>query len=304
MDGLDSVLNQTDLSSQSAWKSFYKLTKPTIAMLVVVTAAPSMLIASTELPSFTLMIATLFGTLLVAGSAGAFNQIVDIDIDRKMARTQKRPLPLGSLSLEKATIYAALIGVLGFCLLYFLANPLTAWISLSSHLFYVFVYTSFLKKRTVQNIVIGGAAGAVGPLIGWAAVANNLSSLPWLFFLLIFLWTPPHFWALAIKYKDDYAKANIPMLPCVKGVENTRFQILMYSALLVVLHGVFFAYSSISFICSLTMMVFGLVFLFYAGVLYIRKTNKDAMKLFIYSCFYMLLVFAVLLIDQIVLKII
>lgn len=275
---------------------YYKLSKPTITMLVVVTTVPGVLLASTQFPSWQLWLAVLLGTALSSASAATFNQVIDSGIDEKMRRTQQRPLPQGQLDQRSALIYGCLTGVLGTGILCAVTTPLASGVALAANLFYVLVYTAFLKRRTVQNIVIGGAAGAVGPLIGWAAVTGDLGLPAWVLFALIFLWTPPHFWALSLKYKDDYAQAGIPMLPVVYGDEITRRDIFLYSLTLLVPSGLLFMF------CEWPSAVFSLfltiVFVGKAWKLYRQHNNDSAMPLFHYSCIYLFLIFGAIGVER------
>ena len=283
--------------------SLLALTKPTISLLVVVTAIPVMLIAKPGYtPTVTLMLWTIIGTWSASASAATLNQYFDARIDSKMKRTASRPLPQKSVTHSGAVWFALVTLFIAMFVLIKYVNFLTAMIALLGHLFYVFGYTLFLKSRTTQNIVIGGAAGAIGPLIGWAAVNQTLTMTPWLFFLLIFLWTPPHFWALALKYKDDYASAGIPMLPVVKGEEYTRKQILLYTLSCYIpfvalycngVNGLVF--QSLSFILTS-------FFLYYAIKLYQLRTLPAAMKLFHYSCLYLFGIFGALALDWVYTK--
>lgn len=282
------------------WKAYFQMTKPTISLLVVVTVIPALFLTQDAFPSLQLALVALLGTFLASGSAAVFNHLVDADIDQHMKRTRSRPIPAGKISMPKALTFGISMGVASFLLLYYFATPLAAWLGVAGNFLYVVVYTMYLKRRTVQNIVLGGAAGCFGPLIGWAAVTGTLEWPAWVLFGIVFLWTPPHFWSLAIKYKDDYARANIPMLPTVKGLEVTRQQILFYSVLLIP--------------CVLSLSVFGiagwiygilaggltLYFVWLAYKLYATKENLRAMPLFYYSCFYLFGVFGALTLDRLV----
>ncbi len=286
-------------SSEAAdWRSYLSMTKPTISLLVVVTVIPALFLTQNELPSLQLSLVALLGTFLASGSAAIFNHLVDSDIDQHMKRTRARPIPAGKISTGKAATFAVAMGLASFALLYTFATPLAAWLGVAANFLYVVVYTMYLKRRTVQNIVIGGAAGCVGPLIGWAAMTGTVAWPAWVLFGIVFLWTPPHFWSLAIKYKDDYARANIPMLPTIKGLEVTRQQILFYSVLLIP--------------CVLSLSVFGVAgwiygviaggltfyFVWLAYRLYSSRENQRAMPLFYYSCFYLFGVFGALTADR------
>ena len=276
------------------------MTKPTIGLLVVVTAVPTLFMAGAGFPGWGIVFAALVGTYLASSSAGVFNHLVDSDIDSVMDRTNRRPLPSGKVNKAVAGGFAAVLGIVSFLLLYYFASPLAAIIAVLANVFYVVGYTIYLKRRTVQNIVIGGAAGAVGPLIGWSAVSGDLGWPAWILFLIIFFWTPPHFWALAIKYKDDYARAKIPMLPSVKGDEVTRKNILVYTLLLIpVVYSLYhYEFAGLTFVIA--SMLFTLYFAFLAFRLFLSRKNKLAMPLFYYSCIYLFAIFGALTIDRLV----
>ena len=292
---------EVEKSSAGSWRDYLQLTKPTISMLVVVTAVPGFLLAAESgLPSPVLACTVLLGTWLASASASVFNHFVDADIDAFMTRTKHRPLPAGRVSQKTAFTFATVLGLVGFFLLYFVATPLAAWISIAGNAFYVLVYTMYLKRRTVQNIVIGGAAGAVGPLIGWAAVTGSLSWEAWVLFALVFLWTPPHFWALALKYKDDYARANIPMMPVIKGDESTRWQMFLYTLTLIPAIGSLTYFGAAGLVYLIPSMALTLWFCWLAWKLYKTKDNNAAMPLFHFSCFYLFGVFGALTIDKLI----
>ncbi len=280
------------------WQSYYQMMKPTISMLVVVTVVPALFMAQEGLPSFAVAMASLFGTFLASGSAAVFNHLVDSDIDQYMKRTRSRPIPSGKVSTAKAATFGTVCGIASFAILWIWATPLAAWLSLAANFFYVVIYTMYLKRRTVQNIVLGGAAGCVGPLIGWAAVTGDLAWPAWALFMIIFLWTPPHFWSLAIKYKDDYARAKIPMLPTIKGLEVTRRQIFLYTLTLVPTVLSLWAFGAAGWVYGVLSLILTLYFVWLAFVLLRTKENQRAMPLFYYSCFYLFGVFGALTIDQ------
>lgn len=213
-------------------RDYYELTKPGILKLLVLTTFCTMLVAEGGWPDWGLVFWTVLGTALISGSANTINMVWDTDIDAIMARTRNRPLVRGAMTPRQALVFSGLIGLLAVAILTFFANPLAALMAIAGHVFYVVIYTMWLKRRTPQNIVIGGAAGAFPPLIGWAAVTGDLSVTAWLIFTVIFLWTPPHFWALAL-YKDiEYGKAGVPMMPVVRGHDVTKYQMLVYTLLL------------------------------------------------------------------------
>lgn len=308
-----SVVGKSDLSKHVAsasnpeqveaatWRDYFLLTKPTISMLVVVTAVPGFLLPlDSTLPSPMVALAVVLGTWLASASAAVFNQFIDADIDAQMARTMQRPLPAGRVEQKTAFTLATFLGIAAFAMLYFFTTPLAAWVSVAGNLFYVLVYTMYLKRRTVQNIVIGGAAGAVGPLIGWAAVTGGLAWEAWALFLLIFLWTPPHFWALALKYKDDYARAKVPMMPVVRGDEVTRKQMFWYTLSLVPVV-VSLAYpGQAGWLYLVPSLALTLWFVWLAWRLYRSHSNVEAMPLFHFSCLYLFGVFGALTLDKLV----
>ncbi|MBV8372823.1 MAG: protoheme IX farnesyltransferase, partial [Candidatus Eremiobacteraeota bacterium] len=214
-------------------RDFYELSKPRIILLLLITTAAAMLMAARGLPPLALLVWTLAGGALCAASAGAFNCAYDADIDRLMQRTAERPIPKGRLSVREALVFATAAGIAGFAILYVLVNPLAAWLSLAGNFYYVVIYTMWLKRLTPLNIVIGGAAGAVPPLVGWAAVTHAVGGPALGLFALIFLWTPPHFWSLSLMTELDYAKAKVPMFPNVYGEQRTKREIVYYSVILV-----------------------------------------------------------------------
>lgn len=214
-------------------RSYFWLTKPRVIELLLVTTVPAMILANRGMPSLWLILVTLVGGALSAGSANAFNCYIDADIDKVMGRTKNRPLVTGELSKREALVFAWVIGAISVVLLGVFTTWLAALLSLAAILFYVLVYTLLLKRRTPQNIVWGGAAGAMPVLIGWAAVTNELPLTAWILFLVIFLWTPPHYWPLSMRYRDDYAAAGVPMLPVVRGNRTVGIQIVLYSWALV-----------------------------------------------------------------------
>lgn len=286
----------------ASFSAFFQMTKPTISLLVAFTVLPGLVLASDSLPSLGLSVLALVGTYLASASAAMFNHIVDSDIDADMLRTSGRPLPSGAVSEPIAVIIALLIGILSFGLLFQFINPLTAWISLAANLFYVVVYTCWLKRSTTQNIVIGGAAGAVGPLIGCAAVTGTISWEAWVLFAIVFFWTPPHFWALAIKYADDYKKANIPMLPSVKGIPAARRQIFIYTLVLIPLCLSLFWPGQGGWVYLVVSSACTLYFSYLAYLLLREKTEQAAMRVFFFSLIYLFVIFGILALEQFLLR--
>ena len=216
----------------SLLKSYYNLCKPNVVYMMLITALVGMLLAQEELPSLYTIFISLLGIALCSGSAAAINQVIDRNADASMNRTDQRPLPQGDLTPLHATIFATIIGLLGALILYVFVNTLTMYLTIASLIGYAFIYTVYLKRATPQNIVIGGLAGAAPPLLGWTSITNSIDAYALLLVLIIFIWTPPHFWALAIYRKDEYAKESIPMLPVTHGVAFTKLQIVLYTIIL------------------------------------------------------------------------
>ncbi len=277
--------------------AYVALTKPRIIELLLVTTLPTMIVAKRGLPSIWLMVATLMGGTLAAGGANAINMFVDRDIDKVMHRTQKRPLVTGAMTPSNALIFAIALEVSAFLELWLVVNLLSAVLALSATLFYVFVYTLWLKRTSSQNIVIGGAAGAVPVLVGWAAVTNSLAWTPVVMFAVIFVWTPPHFWALAVKYKDDYAAANVPMLPVVATFRRTALEILVYTVVLVGVSLLLAVVAHLGVIYVVAASLLGAVFVAMSIRLWMQATPKAAMRLFSYSITYLTLLFVFMAVD-------
>jgi protoheme IX farnesyltransferase len=280
---------------------YYELSKPRIIALLLVTTAASMVMAARGVPPLGLLFWTLLAGALAAASAGAFNCVWDADIDRVMTRTQSRPIPQGRISRRSATTYAILAGGISFALFYVLVNPLAAWLSLAGNAYYVLIYTMWLKRITPLNIVIGGAAGAVPPLVGWAAVTHAIGAPALGLFALIFLWTPPHFWSLALMTEMDYGKANIPMLPNVYGRERTKREIVYYSLVLVAASLLLYPFHVMGALYFGAAAVLGGLFLLDAWRTWREQTGtREARKLFRYSLVYLALMCAVMVIDRII----
>ena len=285
------------LSLNSRLGAYVALTKPRIIELLLITTLPTMIVAQRGLPPVWLMLATLLGGALAAGGANAINMFVDRDIDKLMHRTRKRPLVTGAVAPRNALIFAVSLEVVAFVELWAWVNLLSAVLAISATLFYVFVYTLWLKRTSSQNIVIGGAAGAVPVLVGWAAVTDSLSWTPIVMFAIIFVWTPPHFWALAVKYKEDYQAANVPMLPAVASFKRTAQEILVYSVILVGVSLLLAWVASLGPVYVVSASVLGLGFIGLAVRLWRRATPKAAMQLFSYSITYLTLLFVCMAID-------
>ncbi len=279
---------------------YVALTKPRIIELLLITTVPTMVLAAGGWPRTTLVLITLAGGSLAAGGANAINMVVDRDIDRLMPRTQNRPLVTGLLSPREALVFAVLLEVAAFAVLWAWANLLAAILALSAALFYVFVYTLWLKRTSTQNIVIGGAAGAVPVLVGWAAVRDALGWEPLVLFVVMFLWTPPHFWALAIKYADDYRAADVPMLPAVAPAAVTVRQMVLYTAAMVAATMVLWPVAELGPIYWASAAVLGALFLWGTIDLGRSPTASRAMRVFGYSISYVTLLFAALTVDVLV----
>ncbi|HEX7167135.1 MAG TPA: heme o synthase [Acidimicrobiales bacterium] len=285
------------LAVRARLRAYVALTKPRIIELLLVTTVPTMVVAERGLPSLALVLATLVGGTLAAGGANAINMYVDRDIDAVMKRTQGRPLVTGDVTPRAALVFAVVLEVIAFVELWLLVNPLSAVLAISATLFYVFVYTLWLKRTSRHNIVIGGAAGAVPVLVGWAAVQNSIGLAPVVLFALIFVWTPPHFWALAVKYKDDYAAAGVPMLPAVVSIARTARQIVIYTVALWVCSLVFAPVAGMGALYVGAAVLLGAVFLLYALQLQRDATAARAMRLFSYSISYVTLLFGAMALD-------
>jgi protoheme IX farnesyltransferase len=279
-------------------RQFFALTKPRVVSLIVFTAVIGMFLAT---PGMVPLQPLLFGTIgiaLVAGAAAAINCLVEQKIDKVMARTRARPLPMGQLTSGETLAFSSVVGGVGLWMLYALVNPLTMWLTLATFVGYAIVYTVVLKPLTPQNIVIGGASGAMPPVLGWAAVTGDIGSDALLLFLIIFAWTPPHFWALALYRKNEYAKAGVPMLPVTHGDRFTRLHVLLYTLILFAVSLLPFSTRMSGLIYLASAVVLGLIFMWYATVIYVRYSDEVARRTFRYSILYLSLLFAALLIDH------
>ena len=291
-------ISASQVNSQPAWSDYFELCKPRVVALMLICAAVGMALASSNIPSPELIIATLAGVALVAGSAAVVNHIADARIDALMARTQNRPIATGRVSSQGAISLSIITGGLGFAILWFAVNPLTAWLNFASWAGYGFVYTYFLKRATSQNIVIGGLFGAAPPLFGWTAVTNSIDPQGLLLVLIIFIWTPPHFWSLALERKEEYALVNVPMLPVTHGESFTRLQILLYTILLLVISLVPFLIGMFGYLYFFSALLLGLVFLFWT-IRLMKPSNTDApMATFKFSILYLALLFGAMLVDH------
>ncbi len=285
-------------SNASSWRDYYELGKPRVVLLIVFTALVGMLLAVPGWPPLNALVFGNLGIALAASSAAAINHVLDRRFDGDMKRTKDRPIPLGHLSERQASIYAILLGALSMIMLCLWVNALTAALTFASLIGYAVVYTVWLKHATPQNIVIGGAAGAAPPVLGWCAVTGTVHPHALLLFLIVFAWTPPHFWALAIARRDDYAKVGIPMLPVVYGVEFTRLHILLYTIILVLVTLLPFLTHMASLLYLISAVILGIWFMVYALRLMYRPTTRLPMKTFGFSITYLSLLFAMLLVDH------
>ena len=277
---------------------FWRLTKPRVVSLIVFTAVIGMLLAAPGLPPLATVAYATVGIALVAGAAAAFNCLVEQKLDAVMARTRARPTVAGTISPTQIVMMAGGVGGLGLAVLWHAVNPLTMWLTLGTFVGYAIVYTVLLKPNTPQNIVIGGASGAMPPLLGWAAVSGDVTFQPLLLFLIIFAWTPPHFWALALYRRKEYAKAGIPMLPVTHGEEYTRLHLLLYTLLMVATTLLPFATHMAGWFYLGAVAILDAVFLGYAIAIWRRYSDGLAKKTFAYSIFYLAMLFAALMVDH------
>ncbi len=285
-------------SVRSRVHEYYELCKPRVVMLIVFTAIVGMFLAVPGLPALSALLWGTVGIALQAASAAAVNQIIDRNIDRRMARTCGRPLVTGALGMTESIAFATILGVAGFVILWFWVNPLTAWLTQFTLIGYAGIYTLYLKRATPQNIVIGGAAGAAPPVLGWTAVTGEIHGHALILFLIIFFWTPPHFWALAIERRDEYAKADIPMLPVTHGIEFTKTQVVLYTVLLIVVTVLPFVTGMSGLLYLLGALLLGGQFLNYAVRLKWKPVPGLPMKTFGYSIVYLMGIFTLLLFDH------
>jgi len=291
-------LDASSLHNAAVWRDYYELTKPRVVILIVFTAVVGMFLAVPGLPPLEALLFGTFGIGVAASSAAVVNHVLDARIDVHMTRTRGRPLPQGKLSERQALIFAAILCVASMLTLWFMVNPLTAVLTFASLIGYAVIYTVYLKRATPQNIVIGGAAGAAPPVLGWTAVTGEIHGDALILFLIIFIWTPPHFWALAIAKKDEYARAGIPMLPVTHGNAFTRLFILLYTILLLLITILPYLSGLSGLIYLLTALVLGGMFLRYAIKLKSDEGLELPMRVFRFSINYLMILFAALLVDH------
>jgi protoheme IX farnesyltransferase len=294
------TVTRSAAATRSRVGAFVALTKPRIIELLLVTTVPTQVVAYKGMPPLRLVIWTVLGGALAAGGANTFNMVVDRDIDRIMARTRNRPLVTGEVSVPEALAFAVALEVVAFVMLWTQVNLLSAVLAVSACLFYVFVYTLWLKRSSTSNIVIGGAAGAVPVLVGWASVTGTLSWAPVILFGVIFYWTPPHFWALAIRYREDYQAADVPMLPAVSSLRTTALRIVGYTVLLWALTLLFSPVAGMGGLYLAAALLLGGWYLILALRLLRTPTPELAMRMFTWSITYITLLFGVMAIDQLI----
>jgi heme o synthase len=292
------MLEATVPTQSALLVQFWHLTKPRVVSLIVFTAVIGMLLAAPTLPPLPLLVYATAGIALVAGAAAAINCLVERTIDAVMARTRARPTVMGTISAPQIVLMAGVVGGLGLAILYHAVNPLTMWLTLGTFVGYAIVYTLLLKPATPQNIVIGGASGAMPPLLGWAAVTGDVTFQPLLLFLIIFAWTPPHFWALALYRRNEYARAGVPMLPVTHGVDFTKLQVLFYTLLLTAVTLLPFATGMAGRFYLGAALVLDAVFLGYAVMIWRRYSDALSKRTFGYSIFYLAMLFAALMVDH------
>ena len=291
-------MTDAKMTERVTWRDYKELTKPNVVLLMILTSAIGMFMAVPGMVPLNALILGNLGIAMCAGAAAAINHLVDQGVDQRMARTHKRPIAQGRLSTRQAAIFAAVTGGLGMAILLIWVNALTAWLTLASLLGYAVVYTLFLKRATPQNIVIGGLAGAAPPLLGWTAVTGEIHGHALLLVLIIFAWTPPHFWALAIHRRAEYAAVDIPMLPVTHGVAFTKLHILLYTIIMFLITLLPYATRMSGPLYLLGAVVLGVRFLYWAIVL-MRGNNPNApMQTFRYSIFYLMALFVVMLVDH------
>ena len=279
-------------------KAFFALCKPRVNALIVFTAVIGMFLATPGMVPIDLLISAIIGIGFVSGAAAAFNCLIEEKIDARMARTRGRPLPMGKVSQQETMFFASVLGGLGLLILFYFVNFLTMWLTAVTFFAYAVIYTIFLKPATPMNIVIGGASGAMPPVLGWAAVNNALSPEAWILFLIIFCWTPPHFWALALYRREEYAKVDMPMLPVTHGEKFTLLHIVLYTIILVIVTMMPFSIGMTGLIYLFFATILNAIFLYYVVMLYRNYSDKLSMKIFRYSILYLGLIFTAFLIDH------
>lgn len=290
--GTSPIRMKADLSS------FFALCKPRVTALIVFTAVIGMFLATPGMVPLKILAAATIGIAMASGAAAAFNHLVEQKIDAKMARTRARPLPTGQLNSQQTFIFATIVALIGLAILYVFVNPLTMWLTFATFLGYAVIYTVFLKPATPLNIVIGGLSGAMPPALGWAAVTGTVSAEAWVLVLIIFAWTPPHFWALALYRREEYERSGLPMLPVTHGEMFTRLHILLYTIILVAVTLLPFALRMSGIIYLVSVLVLDALFVWYAVKLYRNYSDELAKSTFKYSIWYLMLLFFALVVDH------
>lgn len=290
--GMNPLDRKVDLNS------FFALCKPRVTALIVFTAIIGMFLATPGMVPLSILIPATIGIAMASGAAAAFNHLVEQKIDAKMARTRGRPLPTGQINSRQTATFATVVALIGLSILYFLINPLTMWLTFATFIGYAVIYTIFLKPATPLNIVIGGLSGAMPPALGWAAVTGTVSAEAWILVLIIFAWTPPHFWALALYRREEYAKSGLPMLPVTHGEMYTRLHILLYTIILVAVTVIPFAMRMSGMIYLVSVLLLDAVFMMYAIKLYQKYSDALAKTTFKYSILYLMLLFFALVLDH------
>ena len=298
MPSQDLQANSVNDLSTGSWRDYLELCKPRVVLLMLLCATVGMFLATDSLVAFDLLLFTNLGIALVAGSAASVNHIIDAQIDINMARTAQRPIAQGRVSVKSGILFSAVTGIAGMSILALLVNPLTAWLNLGSWIGYGIIYSAYLKRATPQNIVIGGLFGAAPPLFGWTAVTNQIDAGGVLLVMIIFTWTPPHFWALALDRKEEYAKVNIPMLPVTHGERVTKYYILGYTLLLAGVTVIPFMIGMSGVFYLLSALALGFVFIVWS-IRLLLDHDGAAIKTFRYSIFYLMMLFICLLIDHV-----
>lgn len=291
------IANKTYYSLESL-KHFYALCKPRVTALIVFTAVIGMFLATPGMVPIDILIAAVVGIGFVSGAAAAFNCLIEEKTDALMARTRGRPLPTGQVSQAETIVFSSILGGLGLIILFYLVNPLTMWLTLATFFAYAVIYTIFLKPATPMNIVIGGASGAMPPVLGWAAVTNQVSPEAGILFLIIFCWTPPHFWALALYRREEYAKVGMPMLPVTHGEKFTLLHIVLYTIILIIVTTIPFSVGMTGLIYLCLATILNAIFLYYVVMLYRNYSDKLSKKIFKYSILYLGLIFSAFLFDH------
>jgi protoheme IX farnesyltransferase len=284
--------------ARSSFQNFLALCKPRVTALIVFTAMIGMFLATPDMVPLNILLAATVGIGMASGAAAAFNCLIEQSIDAKMARTRGRPLPTGQVTSSQTAVFATIMAGIGLAILYFFVNPLTMWLTLATFVGYAVIYTVFLKPATPLNIVIGGLSGAMPPALGWAAVTGEVSAQAWILVLIIFAWTPPHFWALALYRREEYAKSGLPMLPVTHGEVFTRLHILLYTVILVAATLLPFAMGMSGLIYLGSVILLNAGFMAYAVGLYREYSDALARSMFKFSILYLTLLFAALLVDH------